>query len=193
MNQISASNYSAIIKAIKEGKVVALPTETVYGLAIALNSATALEKLIYLKRRDLKSGKIFTLVPESIDAFEKYALIGKRAKEFINNYVPGEITLILNKNPEFKHPYFDNFNTVGLRLPKHPLFNKILEDTGPLLLTSANLRGENETNTSKEVAKILPKVDLIVAGESGKNPPSTIVNLTKSKPVIVRQGRLKVL
>ncbi len=193
MNQISANSYSKIIKALKEGKVVALPTETVYGLAIALNSVTALEKLIYLKRRDLKSGKIFTLVPESKEAFEKYALIGKRAKEMLVKYVPGEITLILNKNPEFKHPYFDNFNTIGLRLPKHPLFNKLLDETGPLLLTSANLRGETETNTSEEVAKALPKVDLIVEGKSGGNPPSTIIDLTKNQPFIVRQGRLKIL
>ena len=193
MNQISANSYSKIIKALKEGKVVALPTETVYGLAIALNSATALEKLIYLKRRDIKSGKIFTLVPESKEAFEKYALIGKRAKELLVKYVPGEITLILNKNPEFKHPYFDNFNTIGLRLPKHPLFNKLLDETGPLLLTSANLRGETETNTSEEVAKALPKVDLIVEGKSGGNPPSTIIDLTKNQPFIVRQGRLKIL
>ncbi len=195
MNQtppkISSDNYSKIIKSLKEGKVVALPTETVFGLAVSLNSASGLEKLIYLKRRDLNSGKIFTLVPESKDAIETYALLGKRAKELIVKYVPGELTLILNKNPDFSHPYFNNFNTIGIRIPKTPLFSRLLPETGPLLLTSANRRGETPTNSSAEVEAALPKVDLIVEGNSGGNPPSTIVDLTKKFPKIVREGRIK--
>ena len=195
MNQtppkISSDNYSKIIKSLKEGKVVALPTETVFGLAVSLNSASGLEKLIYLKRRDLNSGKIFTLVPESKDAIETYALLGKRAKELIVKYVPGELTLILNKNPDFSHPYFNNFNTIGIRIPKTPLFSRLLPETGPLLLTSANRRGETPTNSSAEVEAALPKVDLIVEGKSGGNPPSTIVDLTKKFPKIVREGKIK--
>ena len=189
--KISSDNYSKIIKSLKEGKVVALPTETVFGLAVSLNSASGLEKLIYLKRRDLNSGKIFTLVPESKDAIETYALLGKRAKELIVKYVPGELTLILNKNPDFSHPYFNNFNTIGIRIPKTPLFSRLLPETGPLLLTSANRRGETPTNSSAEVEAALPKVDLIVEGNSGGNPPSTIVDLTKKFPKIVREGRIK--
>ena len=195
MNQtppkISSDNYSTIIISLKEGKVVALPTETVFGLAVSLNSASGLEKLIYLKRRDLNSGKIFTLVPESKDAIETYALLGKRAKELVVKYVPGELTLILNKNPDFSHPYFNNFNTIGIRIPKTPLFSRLLPETGPLLLTSANRRGETPTNSSAEVEAALPKVDLIVEGKSGGNPPSTIIDLTKKFPKVIREGRIK--
>ena len=190
MNQTTPDNYSTIIKTLKEGKVVALPTETVYGLAIVLNSASGLEKLIYLKRRDLKSGKVFTLVPESREEIEKYAFVGKRAHDLIIKHVPGELTLIMNKNPEFSHPYFNNFNTIGIRLPKHPLFSHILSKTGPLLLTSANERGKTPALSSNEVKKTLPKVDLIVEGKAGGNPPSTILDLTKEKPKIIRQGKL---
>lgn len=195
MNQtppvVSADNYSKIIKALKEGKVVALPTETVFGLAVSLNSAAGLEKLIYLKRRDIKSGKVFTLVPEEKEKIETYALLGRRAKELIAKFVPGEITLILNKNPDFSHPYFNNFNTIGIRIPKHPLFARILEETGPLFLTSANERGKPPLDSSAEVEKFLKKVDLIVEGKAGGNPPSTIVDLTKKSPKILRAGRLK--
>ena len=164
MIQISKDSTTQIIKSLREGQVVALPTETVFGLAISLNSPSALEKLIYLKRRDLKSGKVFTLVPESRADIEKYAVITKLAREYIAKYVPGEITLILNKNPEFSHPYFDHFNTVGIRIPKSPLFSAILPSTGPLLLTSANPRGDAPAIDSKTVAETLPKVDLLVEG-----------------------------
>lgn len=193
MIQVSPEHTSDIVKALKGGQVVALPTETVFGIAISLNSAKALEKLIYLKRRDLSSGKVFTLVPASKEDIKDYAVLDKRTREYIGKYIPGEITLILNKNPEFSHPYFNHFTTVGIRIPASPLFDKILKETGPLLLTSANPRGDQPAISSDEVAKTMPKVDLIVEGRTreGKKP-STIVDLTGKTPKVLRQGDLKV-
>ena len=193
MIEIKASETSQIIKSLSGGQVVALPTETVYGLAAGLNSATALEKLIYLKRRDLKSGKVFTLVPEAKEAISRYAIITKMAREFVNKYIPGEITLILPKNPEFSHPYFDHFDTVGIRIPKTPLFSAILPEVGALFLTSANPRGDEPAVSSETVKETLPKVDLLVEGKTPKGEmPSTVVDLTGKKPVIVRQGKLEI-
>ena len=192
MIQISKDSTSQIINALNSGQVVALPTETVYGLAISLNSPTALEKLIYLKRRDLKSGKVFTLVPPTKSDFSTFSVPTRLSRTFISKYVPGEITLILHKNPEFSHPYFNHFSTIGLRLPKSQLFFNILPETGPLLLTSANPRGDKPATSSEEVAETLPKVDVIVKGKtpSGKLP-STVVDLTGKTPVVIRQGDLK--
>lgn len=193
MIEIKASETSQIVKSLTSGQVVALPTETVFGLAASLNSAAALEKLIYLKRRDLKSGKIFTLVPENLEAVAKYAVITKIAREYIKQYLPGEITLILPKNPDFSHPYFDHFDTVGIRIPKSSIFSAILPETGPLFLTSANPRGDSPAIDSETVKDTLPKVDLLVLGKTPKGElPSTIVDLTGRKPVIVRQGKLEI-
>ncbi len=194
MIKISHEHTSDIIKALKNGQVVALPTETVFGLAIALNSAKALEKLIFLKRRDLNSGKVFTLVPDSTAKIKDFAILTKPAREYITKYIPGELTLILNKNPEFNHPYFNHFTTVGIRIPASPLFATILPETGPLLLTSANPRGDQPAISSDEVARTLPKVDVIVEGRAIEGKlPSTVVDLTKKTPVIIRQGDLQVL
>ncbi|MBQ1528562.1 threonylcarbamoyl-AMP synthase [Candidatus Saccharibacteria bacterium] len=194
MIQISPEHTSEIIKALKNGQVVALPTETVFGLAISLNSAKALEKLIFLKRRDLNSGKVFTLVPSSTAEIKNFAVLNKAAREYIAKYIPGELTLILNKNPEFNHPYFNHFTTVGIRIPASSLFAAILPETGPLLLTSANPRGDQPAISSDEVARTLPKVDLIVEGRTREGKlPSTVVDLTKKDPKILRQGDLKVL
>lgn len=192
MIKVSKDSVSQIVKALKSGQVVALPTETVFGLGISLNSPSALEKLIYLKRRDLKSGKVFTLVPESLAAISKYAIITKQAREFLK-YIPGEITLILPKNPEFSHPYFDHFDTVGIRIPKTPLFSRILPETGALLLTSANPRGDTPATDSATVEETLPKVDLIVEGKTPNGKlPTTIVDLYGKRPKIVRQGDLEI-
>ncbi len=191
MIQISPDNTTQIIKSLKSGLVVALPTETVYGLAISLNSATALEKLIYLKRRDINSGKIFTLVPDSVDSIINFATPTKISTPLIKKHIPGEITLILPKNPEFSHPYFNHFETIGIRIPKHPLFQTILRETGPLLLTSANPRGGTPAATSEDVSKNLPKVDVVVTGKAGNHAPSTIVDCTKETPTILRQGEIR--
>lgn len=194
MIRIPSERTSEIIKALKNGQVVALPTETVYGLAISLNSAKALEKLIFLKRRDLNSGKVFTLVPSSTAEIKNFAVLNKAAREYITKYIPGELTLILNKNPEFSHPYFNHFTTVGIRIPASPLFAAILPETGPLLLTSANPRGDQPAISSDEVARALPKVDLIVEGRTREGKlPSTVIDLTRKDPKILRQGDLKVL
>lgn len=153
--------------------VTTVPTETVEGYAVALSSKQGIRDLMKLKDRDYDSGKIFTLVPKSKAAISKYALISNTAQELIDKYLPGELTLILPKNPDFQHFYYDHFDTIGIRIPNHPLFPKLLKENGPLILTSANPRG----GTPKSLTGHLP---------------STIVDLTTDQPKILRQGNLKI-
>jgi len=153
------------------GQFALVPTETVYGYAAKMADTAAIKNLMDYKERGYKSGKVFTLVPESKAAIEKYAIITESAKPLIEKYIPGEITLILPKNPNFKHPYFDHFETIGIRIPKHELFEEILPETGPLILTSANKKG----GTPKSATG---------------HKPSTIVDCTKAEIKVVRQGEI---
>lgn len=153
------------------GKFTLVPTETVFGYAAKLNDEVAIKNLMDYKERAYDSGKVFTLVPESKAAISKYAIITEVAKPLIAKYIPGEITLILPKNPNFHHPYFDHFQTIGIRIPKHDLFQEILPDVGPLILTSANKKG----GTPKSATG---------------HKPSTIVDCTTSQPKIIRQGEI---
>ena len=166
-----------IIQDLRAGKVVTVPTETVEGYAVALDSERAVRELMRMKDRGFDSGKIFTLVPESVEAIVKYVLIPPAAQALIDKYVPGELTLILPKNPEFSHFYYDEFARrgmkigIGIRMPKYPLFEEILSEVGPLMLTSANPRGG---------------VPRSVTGHR----PSTVVDFTGVSPRILRQGDL---
>lgn len=162
-----------IVSKIKNGQVATVPTETVFGYAVSLGSDSGIKELMKIKDRDFNSGKVFTLVPKNKSDISKYAVIPDTAKELIKKHMPGEITLILPKNPQFKHFYYDNFSSIGIRIPNHPFFRKYLESLGPLLLTSANPRGGT------------PK------SETG-HKPSTIVDFTSESPRIVRQGDLVV-
>ena len=166
-----------IIADLLAGKVVTVPTETVEGFAVGLDSEQGIRELMVLKRRDYDSDKIFTLVPESREAISKNALIPAGALGLIEQYVPGELTLILPKNPEFHHFYYDEFEKrgrkigIGVRIPDYSLFEEILPKVGPLILTSANARGGK------------PKS---ITGHK----PSTIVDFTGETPRIIRQGNL---
>jgi L-threonylcarbamoyladenylate synthase len=154
--------------------VTTVPTETVEGYAVALNSEQGIRDLMKLKDRDFDSGKVFTLVPESIEAISKYVVIPEQAKSYIEKYFPGELTLILPKNPVFHHFYYDHFDSIGIRIPNYPLFKELLRDNGAILLTSANPRG----GTPRSITG---------------HKPSTIIDFTKEKPVIIREGNLKII
>ena len=162
---------SQIITDLLSGKIVTIPTETVEGYAVSLNSKSAIRNLMQLKDRDFNSDKVFTLIPENKSAISKYVIIPKPAKQLIKNFIPGELTLILPKNPAFRHFYYDHFDTIGIRIPDHPLFQEILPETGPLILTSANPKG----GTPKSATGHLP---------------STIIDFTGQDPKILRQGNL---
>ena len=165
---------SEIIFDLTNEKVVTIPTETVEGYAAPLNSEKAIRELIRLKDRGIDSGKVFTLVPRNKTEIKKYAIIPKPAQELINQYIPGELTLILPKNPDFKHFYYDHFNTIGIRIPALDCFLQILKIFNePLVLTSANPRG----GTPKSLTG---------------HKPSTIIDFTKPTPEIIRQGDLKI-
>ena len=89
-----SNSLEEIIAPLQGDGVVAVPTETVFGLAVRLGSKPALERLIKMKDRDVDSGKVFTLVPAKKTDFGKYADT-TNAEDLIEKYVPGEITLIL--------------------------------------------------------------------------------------------------
>ena len=162
------------IDILLNGRIATIPTETVEGYAVALNSESGIRELMRLKDRDFGSGKVFTLVPESVDAISKYVIVSEPAMKLITKYFPGELTLILPKNPDFHHFYYDHYDTIGIRIPDHQLFPDLLRAVGPILLTSANPRGGTPKSTTG-------------------HRPSTIVDLTNPhSPKIVRHGELKI-
>ena len=154
--------------------VTTVPTETVEGYAVALSSEQGIRELMKLKNRGFDSDKIFTLVPESKEAISKYAIISDLAKKLIDQYVPGELTLVLPKNPKFKNFYYDHYETIGIRIPDHPLFPKLLKENGAIILTAANPRGGTPKSTTGHL-------------------PSTVIDLTNpDHPQILRQGNLQI-
>ena len=193
MKQVSQRDIASTAKTLKEGGVVAVPTETVYGLAASLSSKQGIEKLLKIKERPVGSNKICSLMLPSVRELEKYVNLSRLEYNLAVRYFPGELTMIFDKRADFKNSYFDNFDTIGIRIPAHDYMLRLLKKTGPLLVTSANPRGETACISGSEVKKRMSNIDSIVRGKAGNSLPSTILDIRNGEPKILRQGGLLIV
>lgn len=169
--------------------VVAFPTETVMGLGCIYDDFDAYTRLNEIKRRP--EDKPYTLMLKNKHEINKYAAVDKRIQSIIDAFVPGSITLLLPLKDGTVPEYVTHgMPILGVRVPENDESLAILAAVGkPLLVPSANRSGEAPALTSDEVRKIFgDEVDFIFDGEAKKNRPSTIVDLTKETPKVVREG-----
>ncbi|MBI1978221.1 MAG: threonylcarbamoyl-AMP synthase [Candidatus Omnitrophica bacterium] len=163
------------------GKVVAFPTETVYGLAVCTTQPQAVTRLQELKQRP--DDKPFTYHIGNLGVLERLDIIQSRALRYLTNqFWPGPVTLIaLNRKDE----------KIGLRFPKNDIAVKMINQCNePVVATSANVSGEKSPRTAEEVLRIFPnEIDLVIDGgpcEWGED--STVVDTVANPPQILRRG-----
>lgn len=190
MKTYDKTQVNEIAKGIKSGKVVALPTETVFGLAVLADDIDATDRLDQLKQR--KEGKIYSLMLGSVNNICKFAIISETAKRLIEKYLPGELTIVLPKNPDYINEYFIDSSTIGIRVPDDGFLKKLIEMTGPIIMTSANISGKEASLNSSEVKKKIPMVDVVVDGEAGGRLPTTVVKIVGDEIITLRKGALLV-
>ncbi|GHU07229.1 hypothetical protein FACS189431_1430 [Alphaproteobacteria bacterium] len=181
-----------VVAALNACAVVTVPTETVYGLAVKYDNVAAIDKLMRIKDRDYDSGKVFTLMLSDADQIKDFAVLDDLARKIAEKYFPGELTLVLSKNPKLHNPYFDHFDTIGIRIPNHRFMLNLLVKSGPLIVTSANLAGLNPAVDSGAISGTVPGIDAVVAGWAGEHAPSTVAKVQGERVTILRQGDLKI-
>jgi L-threonylcarbamoyladenylate synthase len=179
-----------VLKAIRAGEIVVLPTETFYGLGADAFSARAVRSVYALKERD--RGKPLSLVVSDLDAAERLAAeIPAVFRPLAAEFWPGPLTLVVKAKPIFPAEMLGPGGTVAVRVPGSSWLRGLLAEVGvPLTATSANLSGEAEVADPAEVVRLFEgRVAVIVDG--GRTPggrPSTVVDLTGSPPRILREG-----
>ena len=193
MKYISRERLDDAKQALNRGDILAVPTETVYDLAVKSDNTAAIRKLLELKKRQLAGNNNLTIMLANVDDIKNYAVVSHKTINLARHYFPGELTLILPKRRAFKHPYFDHFDEVSIRIPDHKFLLDLIRATGPLLVTNASLIGKAPCRSSEDVSAQFPTIDAIVEGVSGGNLPSTIIDWTKEEPVPVRQGGLLIV
>ena len=188
---LSADHPSAVahtLDVLNHGGLVVFPTDTVYGLAALPFQAQSIERLYTVKGRS--SQKAIAILLGKLAQLDQIApTMNAMAMCLAEKFWPGPLTLVVPRNPSLPSVLTPD-NTIGVRMPDHPVALDLLRQSGPLAVTSANLSGRENTVTAQEVINQLRgRVHLILDG--GHIPggiPSTVVDCTGAEPVILRKG-----
>jgi L-threonylcarbamoyladenylate synthase len=177
---------------LKQGDVVAIPTETVYGLAANAFDKNAIRKIFKIKQRPLFNPLIVHI--KSIDDLEKIATnIPPKAEKLAKHFWPGALTLVLQKNDCIPDIVTAGKNTVGIRVPSHPIALALLEELNfPLAAPSANPFGYISPTCATHVQNQLGnKVSFILdGGNCNMGIESTIIGFDNGEPILYRVGAI---
>ncbi len=175
------------VDALKQGEVIVYPTDTVYGIGCALGHKRAIDRIFHLTGKD--ESQPLTFICADLSDIAKYAVVENHHYRMLKRLLPGPYTFVLPATREVPRALLSKRKTVGIRVPNHPValaLAKALEV--PIVSTSASHRGEDPLNDPAEIVSRFKGIELVLdAGYCGI-VSSTIVDLTGSEPVIVREG-----
>lgn len=187
-------NTGEVASLLREGKLVAIPTETVYGLGADATNGKAVRKIFEAKGRPSDNPLIV-----HISDFSQWAplvtKIPEKARVLTEKFWPGPLTVILPKSDIIPPETSGNLDTVAVRMPSHPVAKAIIEKAGvPLAAPSANTSGKPSPTKAKYVIEDLyGKVDAIVDGDDCEvGVESTVISLVGEKPLLLRPGGVTV-
>jgi L-threonylcarbamoyladenylate synthase len=176
----------AAVAAIARGGVIAIPTDTVFGLACHPSNAAAVDRIYAIKQRpaDLE----LTLLSATLADIEEDVELNPAARTLAAAYWPGALSIICELRAR-RWAIPRTGTTLSVRVPDHPIALEILRRTGPLATTSANRHGETAAITAAEVTAALGgEVDAVVEGGHCGGLASTIIDCTYFPPRVLREG-----
>ncbi|WP_407462436.1 L-threonylcarbamoyladenylate synthase [Methanobrevibacter sp.] len=174
------------IEIMAGGGVILYPTDTVYGLGANIFNNDAVERIYEIKKRD--QSKPLSVLVQNTESLELIADLNRSSREIINKWLPGPFTFILNKK-NVVSPYVSASSKVGVRIPDYKIA-RALASLFPITTTSANLTNECTLSNPQDILKQIGNdIDLVIdVGDLGDAKPSTVIDLSSSKPTLVRNG-----
>jgi L-threonylcarbamoyladenylate synthase len=185
---ITPREIARALEILNAGGLVAFPTDTVYGLGALAFNGEAVESIYKAKDRPVE--KAIPILIGAIDDLQKVVSeVPEMARKLAARFWPGPLTLVIPKSPEIPE-IVSSTDTIAVRIPDHHVALDLLRKTGPMAVTSANISSQPSPSTADEAfAQLGGRIDLIIDG--GITPgglPSTLVDCTGDKPVILREG-----
>jgi L-threonylcarbamoyladenylate synthase len=182
------SAVSEASEVLNEGKLVLLPTDTVYGIAAIPTSKSAVEEIFQRKNR-LDDQACAVLVSEASQASEIVVSSGE-FELLSQRFWPGPLTVVIERAKHLNYFLGGDENSIGVRCPDHGFVRSLTKIVGPLAVTSANRSGTQTPETAKEAVQELGENLLVIDGGKCKGKPSTVVNLLANEIEILREGAL---
>jgi L-threonylcarbamoyladenylate synthase len=177
--------------AVQRGQLVVFPTDTVYGVAADAFDADAVTSLLEAKGRGRDMPPpVLVSAATTLDALA--VEVPDYARALIEKFWPGPLTVVCKQQSSLRWDLGDSRGTVAVRMPDHPIALELLERTGPLAVSSANLTGRPAATDADQAEEMLGEwVALIVdAGPTPGSDASTIVDVTASPGRVLRRGAL---
>lgn len=180
---------AAAIDAVRRGDLVVMPTDTLYGLGADAFAPTAVQTLLSAKRRG-RDMPVPVLVGSwhTIDGL--VTTVDPTVRKLIEAFWPGGLTLVVEHAPSLAWDLGETNGTVAVRMPLHPVALEVLNATGPMAVSSANISGEPPATTAEQARGQLGwLVEVYLeAGDCGDPVASTIVDVTGDVPRVLRAG-----
>jgi len=181
---------SKAIEALQNGDIVVYPTDTLYAFGVDIYNKDAVKKVFEVKKRPLDN-PLPVAVSNLVD-IEKIAFVSDIARDLAEYFLPGPLTMILNKKSVILDVVTGGLDNVAVRIPDNDVALELLSRYGPITVTSANVHGKEVPDIISDIKMQFNSGDVAVYLDYGKlnGLPSTIVDMTAGKPRIVRDGAI---
>lgn len=178
---------------IKAGKIIAFPTDTIYGLGADATSDKAVKKVFRIKGRSIN--KSLSINVPNLEMAKKIAIISPLAQKLIKAFWPGALTIVLPlREKNMLSPFITaGRGTIGIRIPSHPIPIELMKNLDiPITSTSANISGyPSPLNTQMVNDQLGKKIDFIIdGGTTNLKESSTIIDMSEDVPTLIREGAL---
>lgn len=187
---LGEEDLQAVAHAVRQAKPVGFPTDTVYGIGSNGQIKAAVRKIYELKGREAL--KPLPILVDSAEAARRWVEWTPAAEALASRFWPGALTLVLKPTKEGRLLTFQEFPTLAIRVPAHPIALQILRAAGvPMAATSANMSGQPALATGEEVAKVFSdRLEFVVDAGPVAGKESTLVDATSSPVRVLREGSL---
>lgn len=176
------------VDVLKSGGVIIFPTDTFYGLGCDLFNKEGIEQLFSIKHES--DSKLFSFICSDLKDISTYAKVSDYAYKSMKRLLPGPYTFILPAAKVVPKKLWDKRKTVGIRVPDHPITLQLVELLGnPIVSTSVSNRKGEPLFDPFEIKNVFnSQVDLMLASGDISNEPSSVVDLSREEPEVIREG-----
>lgn len=176
---------------LRNDGVISVPTDTVYGICARINSEKAHNKLMRVKKRP--RNKAFPIMCADEQQIKSIAVVDARAEKLIRAFMPGPITLVLNRNNTLSEYVTNGKDTIAVRMATSKVLEELIRKTeSPLFMTSANKSEEPECTNLDDIEKACPLLDGMLDGNVVFGKASTIVDCSSEELKILRIGPISI-
>ncbi|MBW1988189.1 MAG: threonylcarbamoyl-AMP synthase [Deltaproteobacteria bacterium] len=178
-----------VVELLKNGGVIAYPTDTFYGIGCDLMNKKAIQRVYQIKRR--KPTKPFSFICSDLKNISDYAKVSNYAYKTMKRLLPGPYTFVLEGSRQVPKIMLTKRKTVGIRVPDHQICLELVRGLGnPIISTSAKTRdGSDFHDASLLHDELGSQLDLVIDGGPVKAEPSSVVSLINDEPEIIRRGQ----